>query len=62
MCETLTLKERSECSGGEGCCIYKRTDLVPSFDKGDHKERSIAESPVHRKHWKKVERKQKENL
>lgn len=32
---------------------YEKPDTVPSFDKGGHKERSIANDPKHLKHWKK---------
>ena len=33
---------------------YKVRDTVPSADKGCHKERSIANSPNHLKHWKTI--------
>lgn len=32
---------------------YEMEDTIPSFDKGGHKERSIANDPNHLKHWKK---------
>lgn len=53
---SLIEREQLECNGGEGCCIYKQPDTVPSFDKGGHMLRSLANSPVHRKHWAKEER------
>jgi len=54
MCEKLNPAQKQECNNGEGCCVFRRPDGVPSFDKGGHKESSIANSPVHRKHWQKV--------
>lgn len=33
---------------------YERIDTTPSFDKGGHKERSVANDPKHINHWKKV--------
>lgn len=32
---------------------YEEIDTVPSFDKGGHKERSMANQPNHKKYWKK---------
>ena len=54
MCEGFTLKQKKECAGGDCCCPYRRGDTVPYYDKGSHKERSIANQPQHREHWKKV--------
>ncbi len=31
--------------------VYDQNDLLPSYDKGCHKERSIANQPNHLKHW-----------
>lgn len=52
-CLRKTEEEKKECNGGEGCCVYNRLPFLPGCDKGGHKERSIANSPVHRKHWRK---------
>lgn len=32
---------------------YTKKDTVPSYDKGSHKERSIANQPNHISFWKK---------
>ncbi len=40
--------------GGVDEVNYEMRDTVPSCDKSDHRARSIACSPVHEKHWKKV--------
>ena len=37
--------------------VYRKPDTVPSCDKGDHKSRSLANSPVHQEHWAKEEKK-----
>lgn len=50
MCERFTPKEKQECNGGSGCCVYRRRDTVPSYDKGSHKLRSEANQPNHRNH------------
>jgi len=54
-CLSKTNQELAECNGGQRCCIYQLTDSIASFDKGDHKLRSLAAQPNHRKHWKKTE-------
>lgn len=56
-CLRKTEEEKCECNGNTRCCIYEVLDILPSFDKGDHKERSLAIQPNHRKHWKKEEKK-----
>jgi len=33
---------------------YEQPNGQPSFDKGGHRERSIANDPKHLEHWKKV--------
>lgn len=35
---------------------YTRQDTIPSYDKGGHKKRSIANDPNHLDHWKKEEK------
>jgi len=54
MCKEIPENQRTECNGGEGCCVYRMIDTVSYCDKGDHKERSLANQPNHRNHWKKV--------
>lgn len=58
-CLNKSNEEKKECSGGQRCCIYEIIDTVPYFDKGGHKESSLANQPNHRKHWKKVEKLEK---
>lgn len=57
MCERLNERQKRECNNGEECCVFKRPEHPPSYDKGGHKERSIANQPNHLDHWKKVEHK-----
>ena len=50
MCERLTLKDKLKCNGGEGCCVYRKPDTVPYYDKPDHAAKSLVNQPEHRKH------------
>lgn len=50
MCERMTAQEVQDCNGGQGCCVYKIIDTIPSFDKGGHKMRSLYNQPNHAKH------------
>ena len=56
MCEHLTAEQKKECNGGTVCCCYQLPDLRPGADKGGHRERSLASSPQHRRHWNKEEK------
>jgi len=38
---------------------YGEPNGEPSFDKGGHRERSIANDPNHEKHWRKEKKKRK---
>ena len=53
MCEWLSKAQQQECHQGMGCCIFREKE--PTYaDKGSHKERSLANSPVHAKHHEKI--------
>jgi len=47
-------KEGDKLGGSESKSTYKIKDTVPSYNKGGHKERSIANQPNHKKFWRKV--------
>lgn len=36
---------------------YGKRDTIGYADKGGHRDRSIANAPQHKKHWKKVDKK-----
>lgn len=55
-CLLKTTAEKLLCNGNTFCCVYDLPDTRPSFDKGNHKERSLMAQPNHRKFWKKQER------
>lgn len=55
-CLLKSTAERSLCNGNTFCCVYDLPDTRQSFDKGNHKERSLVAQPNHRQHWKKEER------
>ena len=51
-----SIREKAQELGGtdfDDWSEYERPDTVPSFDKGGHKERSIANQPNHLDYWKK---------
>lgn len=55
-CLFKSVAERSLCNGNTFCCVYEVPDTRQSFDKGDHKERSLVMQPNHQQFWKKQRR------